>query len=73
MRYGDELFTKEQFCDAVAQYENAQTIAALDKTANDNWYHAYSQCYPPTATIDLTATAAALTPSVPTDTPSSYP
>jgi tetratricopeptide (TPR) repeat protein len=73
MRYGDELFTKEQFCDAVAQYENAQTIAALDKTANDNWYHAYAMCYPATATIDLTATAAALTPSVPTDTPSSYP
>jgi hypothetical protein len=69
MRYGDELFTKEQFCDAVAQYENAQTIAALDKTANDNWYHAYAMCYPATATIDLTAVA--LTP---VGTPStSYP
>ena len=71
MRYGDELFTKEQFCDAVAQYENAQTIAALDKTANDNWYHAYAMCYPATATIDLTATAVALTP-VGTP-PTSYP
>lgn len=68
MRYGDELFAKEQFCDAVAQYENAQTIAALDKDANDHWYHAYSQCYPATPTIDLTLTATALTPAV-----TSYP
>jgi hypothetical protein len=64
MRYGDELFAKNQFCDAVAQYENAQSIAALDKAANDNWYHAYSECYPATPTIDLTATAVALTPGV---------
>jgi hypothetical protein len=64
MRYGDELFAKNQFCDAVAQYENAQSIAALDKVANDNWYHAYSECYPATPTIDLTATAVALTPGV---------
>jgi hypothetical protein len=64
MRYGDELFAKNQFCDAVAQYKNAQSIAALDKVANDNWYHAYSECYPATPTIDLTATAVALTPGV---------
>src|SRR5215216_3513242 len=73
MRYGDELFSKDQFCDAVAQYENAQTVAALDKTANDNWYHAYSQCYPATPTIDLTLTATALTPAGTPVTPSSYP
>ncbi len=72
MRYGDELFSKDQFCDAVAQYENAQTVAALDKTANDNWYHAYSQCYPATPTIDLTLTATALTPAGTPLTPS-YP
>src|SRR5215216_2625981 len=73
MRYGDELFSKDQFCDAVAQYENAQTVAALDKTANDNWFHAYSQCYPATPTIDLTLTATALTPAGTPVTPSSYP
>ena len=72
MRYGDELFSKDQFCDAVVQYENAQTVAALDKTANDNWYHAYSQCYPATPTIDLTLTATALTPAGTPATPS-YP
>lgn len=72
MRYGDELFTQNQFCDAVAQYENAQSVAALDKTANDNWYHAYSECYPATPTIDLTLTATALTPGGTPVTPS-YP
>ncbi len=73
MRYGDQLFDQEQFCDAVAQYENAQKIAALDKAANDNWYHAYSQCYPATPTIDLTqsVTPAATTPAATTVT--SYP
>lgn len=67
MRYGDELFSKDQFCDAVTQYQNAETVAALDKAANDNWFHAYSECYPPTATITATATTPIAT------TPSSYP
>lgn len=56
MRYGDQLFAKNQFCEAVAQYQNAQTIAALDKTANDNWYHAFSECYPATPTVGPTPT-----------------
>lgn len=64
MRYGDDLFAKNEFCDAVTQYQNAQSIAALDKTANDNWYHAYSECFPATATTGPTATATALTPGV---------
>jgi hypothetical protein len=68
MRYGDELFAQNQFCDAATQYENAQSVAALDKTANDNWYHAYSECHPATPTIDLTLTATAGTPVTP-----SYP
>jgi tetratricopeptide (TPR) repeat protein len=70
MRYGDELFAAEQFCDAVTQYENAQTIAALDKAANDNWYHAYAECFPPTATVGPTATLGAPTESTP---PTAYP
>jgi tetratricopeptide (TPR) repeat protein len=56
MRYGDELFAKNEFCDAVTQYQNAESIAALDKAANDNWYHAYSECFPPTPTVGPTAT-----------------
>jgi hypothetical protein len=50
MRYGDQLFEKNQFCDALAQYTNAQTIAELDKDANDHFPHAYSECYPATGT-----------------------
>lgn len=71
MRYGDEFFAKNQFCEAVAQYENAQTINALDQTAANNYDDAYAQCFPATPTIDLTLTANALTP-VTTGTPS-YP
>ena len=69
MRYGDEFFTKNQFCDAVSQYENAQSIAPLDKTAGDNYAIAYTQCYPATPTIDLTLSATALTPAAATTPP----
>jgi tetratricopeptide (TPR) repeat protein len=74
MRYGDELFAQDQFCEAVAQYENAQAIAALDNAANDNWYHAYSECYPATPTIDLTLSVTPGTPGTPgTPEVTSYP
>ncbi len=33
MRYGDELFKRGDFCDAVAQYQNASSIAELDAEA----------------------------------------
>ena len=75
MRYGDELFGQSQFCDAVAQYENAQTIAALDNAAAENYDDALSGCYPATPTIDLTLSVTPGTPVV-TDTPpppTSYP
>lgn len=52
MRYGDELFLAGQFCDAVTQYQNAQIIAQLDKTATDNFEDAFLGCYPATPTID---------------------
>lgn len=69
MRYGDELFTQSQFCEAVQQYEHAETIAALDKVAADNFEDAYIGCFPATPTIDLTLTV------TPTVTPglTSYP
>lgn len=54
MRYGDDLFTQMQYCEAVVQYENAQTIAALDKVAADNFEDAFLGCFPATPTIDLT-------------------
>jgi tetratricopeptide (TPR) repeat protein len=69
MRYGDQLFDKNQFCDAVTQYTNAQSIAPLDKTANDHFPHAYSECFPATPTL----TPEGLTPVVTEVSPTSYP
>jgi tetratricopeptide (TPR) repeat protein len=70
MRYGDQLFTESKYCDALAQYENAKTIAELDKTAAGNYDDAYIGCYPPTATIDpnLLITPSPGTPAVETPT-----
>jgi len=52
MRYGDEFFGQDQFCDAVAQYENAQRIAPLDQLAQQNYNRAFVACFPATATPD---------------------
>jgi len=67
MRYGDELFAKDQYCDALAQYDNAKAIAELDQAAARNYDDAYNGCYPPTPSVDLTSTP------VVGETPSSYP
>jgi tetratricopeptide (TPR) repeat protein len=61
MRYGDELFAQGQYCDALAQYENAQALAALDQAAAENYDDALIGCYPATPTIDPTT----LTPGTP--------
>jgi len=66
MRYGDQLLEQGEYCDAVGQYENAQTIAPLDKQAQEGYDDAHVACYPPTPTIDLTL---AVTPIVTTEVP----
>ena len=66
MRYGDQLVEQEQYCDAVAQYENAQAIAALDAAAQEGYDRAFRECFPPTPTIDLTLS---VTPQVTVETP----
>jgi tetratricopeptide (TPR) repeat protein len=63
MRYGDQLLDQGDACGAVTQYSNAMAIAALDQQAADNYEAAYTACYPPTPTIDLTLS---VTPIVPT-------
>ena len=78
MRYGDQLFEQEQYCEAVTQYTNAQSIAALDQTAAENFDDAYAGCYPATPTIDLTlSVTAGVTPVVTEATteppPTTYP
>lgn len=79
MRYGDELFLKERICEeneALVQYQNAQSIAALDKTAQANYDQAALICFPPTGTPDLstpTPTPTGIVPTVETVPPTSYP
>ena len=78
MRYGDQLFGQGQYCDAVAQYQNAQAIAPLDKLAGDGFEEAYIACFPATETITITPTLE-VTPTLggptlaPTDTPPGAP
>jgi len=72
MRYGDEKFAKGEICgdgQALAQYTNAMTVAALDKVAQSNYNEAYLVCFPPTATIDPSS----LYTPTPTSTQASYP
>ncbi|HKJ40016.1 MAG TPA: hypothetical protein VJ972_14665 [Anaerolineales bacterium] len=70
MRYGDDFFGQEKFCDAVAQYENAQRIAPLDQLAQQNYNKAFVGCYPPTATFDPSSLfTPTIDPNLPTNTP----
>jgi len=70
MRYGDQLFTQQQYCDAYQQYQNASAIDQLDQTAAGNSNQAYTLCYPATPTVEVIATTAvATTPSEATTEP----
>jgi tetratricopeptide (TPR) repeat protein len=66
MRYGDDLYKNQQYCDAYEQYQNAAAIGPLDATAAGNSNQAYQQCYPATPTLGATATVPV---GAPTDTP----
>lgn len=66
MRYGDELFAQKRYCDAYANYSNAENYGGLDELAAKNARHAYEICYPPTPTPEPTAIIPVETP---TDTP----
>ncbi len=50
MRYGDQLFATQDYCNAVDQYKNAESVAPLDNTAAEGYNKSYRQCYPATAT-----------------------
>ncbi len=74
MRYGDDLFTQQAYCQAYEQYEIASGIGNLDETASGHSSHAYQQCYPATA-IPPTAAATSIVPAteVPTEAPTDVP
>ena len=77
MRYGDELFAKGKLCEegeAYFQYQNALTVAPLDKPAQSNYNQLMATCYPPTLDPNLIPTATptlsgAATTEVPSNTP----
>ncbi|HEY5731288.1 MAG TPA: hypothetical protein VIS72_14655 [Anaerolineales bacterium] len=82
MRYGDDLFGRDKLCEegeALIQYQNAQTIAPLDRVAQDNYDQAVLICFPPTATPDpsllfsptpdIVVSPTNTQPALPTDTP----
>ena len=50
MRYGDELFGLQRFCEAYEWYQYALTAGGLDDIASTNSNRAYQACYPPTET-----------------------
>jgi len=79
MRYGDELFAQNNFCEAYAQYQIAASISNLDQTAAKNANQSYQACYPPTGTPIPTVPAApsdiptGIPAETPTDTPTPTP
>jgi hypothetical protein len=79
MRYGDQLFGEGKYCEegeAIFQYQNALTVAALDRIAQSNYDELLPVCFPPSPTIDLTALVT-VTPSTPiigtTEVPTNTP
>ncbi len=53
MRYGDELVARQEYCgagEALAQYQNALALGALDKTAQENYEEILPICFPATST-----------------------
>jgi tetratricopeptide (TPR) repeat protein len=74
MRYGDELFGQNKFCEAVVQYENAIRVGALDQLAEQNYGKAFVTCFPPTATPDPSLLfTPTIDPALPTNTPVPVP
>lgn len=74
MRYGDELFGQNKFCEAVVQYENAIRVGQLDQLAEQNFGKAFVACFPPTATPDPSLLfTPTIDPSLPTNTPTPVP
>lgn len=72
MRYGDDLFTSQDFCAAYDAYTAASGIGALDATAASNSAQAQVQCFPATPTLTIftptTGVASPTTGAPPTDT-----
>lgn len=75
MRFGDELFARQDYCGAYDQYKVASGIGNLDDVAAKNSNQAFQICFPatPTVIVVTTAPAEATTPPVVIDTPTEIP
>jgi tetratricopeptide (TPR) repeat protein len=74
MRFGDELFAKQDFCGAYEQYQAASAMGALEASSAANSEQAFLQCYPATPTSEvIIATTEAPTSEAPTEVPTEAP
>jgi len=67
MRYGDDLYSRQQFCDAYNMYQIAAGMGELDNPAAGHADDSFVQCFPATPTFEPTPTLG-LT-EAPTDVP----
>lgn len=78
MRYGDEVFAKQNFCDANTIYQEAALLGTLDATAANNAARALAECNAsiataPPATEVPSETATEAPTDAPTEAPTSNP
>ncbi|MDP1544764.1 MAG: hypothetical protein Q8L87_01990 [Anaerolineales bacterium] len=73
MRYGDELFLKQDYCAAYENYQLAASIGALEASSASNAQQAFVQCYPATPTAEPTATPDVIATEAPTEEPTPIP
>jgi hypothetical protein len=73
MRFGDELFTRQNFCAAYDAYTAASNINALDGTAASNFSQAQIQCFPATPTIEFVVPTVGVATEPPTEAPTEDP
>ena len=73
MRYGDQLFGQNSYCEAYQQYQLAQSIGNLDDESAKYANQAYRQCYPPTEVPTDTPAVPVDTVAPPADTPPTAP
>ncbi len=69
MRYGDQLYAEERYCEAYDQYQAAQTAGQLDPDVAGKANQAYLACYPPTEVIPTETEAPATTEPAATEPP----
>jgi tetratricopeptide (TPR) repeat protein len=70
MRYGDDLFEQQAYCQAYDQYLIAAGIGNLDNVATNHSNQSFQQCYPATSVPPTVETAPLLATEVPpTDVP----